>query len=264
MKDACTRVSAAWRGSAIACLVAALVPLSAQPVRAEEAIIAVATNFKEVVGELETMFEAETEHAVTVTAGSTGKLYAQIKSAAPFDAFFAADQKRPALLEAEGDIVPNSRFTYAVGRVALWSPDPDLIAGNGLEVIKAGKFDHLAIANPELAPYGFAAKQALQHCGLWDAVSAKIVMGQNIGQTFSMIATGNASLGFVAKSYVLSRRNKQPGSAWDVPAEAHDPIRQDAVLLKKGANNAAAKAFLNYVRSDKAAAVIERFGYSVE
>lgn len=231
--------------------------------RGEEATVAVAANFAEVIKELETMFEAATDHALTVATGSTGKLYAQIKNGAPFDLLLAADQARPERLETEGLAAPGSRFTYAVGRLALWSADPAGIA-DGLAALKAADFDHLAIANPDLAPYGLAAKQTLQHYGLWDELSGKIVMGQNIGQTFSMVATENAKLGFIAKSYVVSPRNAQPGSRWDVPAGSHEPIRQDAVVLKRAAENPSAQAFANFLRSEKARAVIKRFGYAVE
>lgn len=244
----------------LAAIIALTAPSSA---RADEATVAVAANFAEVIEELETRFENATDHTLTVTTGSTGKLYAQIKNGAPFDVFLAADQARPERLEAEGDAVPGSRFTYALGRLTLWSADPAGVADN-LETLKTGDFDNLAIANPDLAPYGLAAKQTLQHYGLWDALSGKAVMGQNIGQTFSMVATGNAPLGFVARSHVLSSRNAQPGSRWDVPTEAYDPIRQDAVVLKRAADNPAALAFARFLRSDKARAVIERFGYAVE
>jgi len=232
--------------------------------RAEHATVAVAANFKEVAADLQAAFEQDGKHTLTITAGSTGKLYAQIKNGAPFDILLAADQQRPQLLEAEGDAVPGSRFTYAVGQIALWSPNPQRIAADGLDTLKAGDFDNLAIANPDLAPYGLAAQQSLQHYGLWDALSGKIVMGQNIGQTFAMVATENAQLGFVSKSYVLSPGNDKPGSRWDVPAQAHDPIRQDAVLLKRAAENPAARAFADFLRSDQARAVIKRFGYAVE
>jgi molybdate transport system substrate-binding protein len=168
------------------------------------------------------------------------------------------------LLEEEGDIVPGSRFTYAVGQIVLWSPDPERIGGDGVEVLRDGDFNFVAIANPELAPYGLAAQQVMQHYGLWEALSPKIVMGENIGQAFSMTATGNAELGFVALSSVLAPGNEQEGSWWDAPDEAHAPIRQDAVLLKRGADNEAAKAFLDFIRSDEAAEVIKSFGYAVE
>jgi len=244
----------------LAAIIITAAPASA---RAGEAIVAVAANFQEVAEKLETMFEEASGHSLTVTTGSTGKLYAQIRNGAPFDVFLAADQARPERLEAEGNAVPGSRFTYAVGQLTLWSADAGGVA-DGLETLKAGDFDNLAIANPDLAPYGLAARQTLQHYGLWDALSDRIVMGQNIGQTFSMVATGNAPLGFVAKSYVLSPRNDQPGSRWDVPAAAYEPIRQDAVMLKRAADNPAALAFADFLRSDEARAVIERFGYVVE
>jgi molybdate transport system substrate-binding protein len=245
----------------LAAVIAAALPADA---RAGEATVAVATNFAEVVEDLESMFEAATDHTLRVTTGSTGKLYAQIKNGAPFDVFLAADQTRPERLAAEGDAVPGSRFTYAIGQIVLWSPDTGAVAADGVKTLKASDFDNLAIANPDLAPYGLAAKQTLQHYGLWNALAGRIVMGQNIGQTFSMVATGNAPLGFVAKSYVLSPRNDRPGSRWDVPAEAYEPIRQDAVILKRAADNPAAQAFADFLRSDTARPVIERFGYAVE
>jgi len=254
----------ALRHFCVVSLATALAVVTPITVRAGEALVAVAANFSEVVEELETMFEEASGHSLTVTTGSTGKLYAQIKNGAPFDVFLAADQVRPARLEAEGDSVPGSRFTYAIGQIVLWSPNADRVSDDGVSTLKAGDFDNIAIANPGLAPYGLAAKQTLQHYGLWDALSGRIVMGQNIGQTFSMVATGNAPLGFVAKSYVLSPRNNQPGSRWDVPTKAYDPIRQDAVLLKRAANDPAAQAFADFLRSEKARPVIERFGYAME
>jgi len=253
----------ALRSAGLAILGAIIALTAPGTARADEATVAVAANFAEVVEELETMFEADTDHTLIVTTGSTGKLYAQIKNGAPFDVFLAADQARPERLEAEGDTVPGARFTYAIGRLTLWSADPERVT-DGLGTLRAGDFDNLAIANPDLAPYGLAAKQTLQHYALWDDLLDRIVMGQNIGQTFSMVATGNAPLGFVAKSYALSPRNDQPGSRWDVPIEAYDPIRQDAVILKRAADNPAAQAFADFLRSDKARAVIKRFGYAVE
>ena len=260
------QVTAVFMRAVGALAASALLTFSTVPTeaRAAQALIVVATNFSEVATDLEAMFEADTAHRITITTGSTGKLYAQIKNGAPFHVFMAADRKRPALLEDEGYTVPGTRFTYAIGQIVLWSADAGRVSGNGVEALKAGDFEHLAIANPELAPYGLAAKQTLQHFGLWDAMSSKLVMGQNIGQTHSMVATGNAQMGFVAKSYVVSPSNKQPGSSWEVPGKAYAPIRQDAVLLKQGADNAAAKAFLRYIRSDRAAKVIERFGYAVD
>jgi molybdate transport system substrate-binding protein len=230
----------------------------------EQALVAVAANFAEVAGELVRDFEATSDHRLTLTTGSTGKLFAQIQRGAPFDALLAADQVKPARLEAEGEAVAGSRFTYAVGRLTLWSSDADRIGEDGLAVLGAGNFEHLALANPGLAPYGLAAKQALEHFELWASLQPKLVMGQDIGQAFSMVATGNAQLGLVAKSSVLSARHRQKGSSWDVPPQAHEPILQDAVLLKSGAENAAAREFLNYLRTAGARSVIERFGYGTE
>jgi molybdate transport system substrate-binding protein len=231
---------------------------------AEEALVAVAANFAEAAEALAKDFEATTDHKLTLTTGSTGKLFAQIQQGAPFDALLAADQARPARLEAEGDAVAGSRFTFAVGRLTLWSSDADRIGEDGLAVLRAGDFEHLALANPDLAPYGLAAKQALEHFELWTTLQPKLVMGQDVGQAFSMVATGNAQLGLVAKSSVLSERHRQTGSSWDVPPQAHEPILQDAVLLKAGAGNTAAREFLSYLRTAGARSVIERFGYGTE
>ena len=256
--------SGALRSAGLATLVAIIALTAPVTARADEATVAVAANFTEVIEELETIFEAATDHTLTVTSGSTGKLYAQIKQGAPFDILMAADQARPERLESEGDAVSGSRFTYAIGQLVLWSPDAERISADGRAVLKVADFDHLAIANPDLAPYGLAAKQTLQHFGLWDALQPKLVMGQNIGQAFSMVATGNAQLGLVAKSYAVSARNETPGSRWDVPIDAHEPIRQDALILKRAADNPAARAFADFLRSDAAREVITRFGYMVD
>lgn len=232
--------------------------------QAEEAMLAVAANFAEPMQRLEAMFEERSGHALTLVLGSTGKLYAQITNGAPFDVLLAADQERPVRLVEADHAVAESRFTYAVGRLALWSADPGMIAdGGGNPVLRSGDFDHVAIANPKLSPYGQAAKQTLERLGLWDDLSPKVVQGENIGQTFQMVATGNAELGFVALSYVVSERNAMPGSRWDVPAGLHEPIRQDAVLLARGAENPAAAGFLEFLRSPEAQTVVERFGYAV-
>ncbi len=231
---------------------------------AEGALIAVAANFAETAEAIVPAFEAETGHDLTLVIGSTGKLYAQITKGAPFDVLLAADQARPQRLEAEGHAVPGTRRTYATGQLVLWSPDPDRIGPDGDKILAQADFEHLAMANPDLAPYGLAAAQALDHMGLRDRLGDRIVMGQNIGQTFSMVATGNAELGLVAGSYAASARNTAPGSVWPVPAGYHDPIRQDAVLLTHGAKNAAARAFLDYLHSDAARDVIARFGYGVD
>jgi len=247
------------------CLALSLVgAVSVSSAGADEALIAVASNFAEPATVLKADFETSTGHALRLATGSTGTLYAQIVHGAPFHALLAADRVRPARLEAEGAGVRGSRFTYAIGHLVLWSPDPDRIGADGVATLRAGRFDHLAIAHPELAPYGRAARQTLQHFGLWEALAPRIARGQNVAQAFSMVATGSAPLGLVARASVMSPRNQRPGSRWDVPAEAHEPIRQDALLLEAGADHPAATDFLRFLRSADAHRVIERFGYGVE
>lgn len=193
--------------------------------------------------------------------GSTGKLYAQILHGAPFDVLLAADRERPALLERAGLAVPGSRRTYAVGRLTLWSADPERVQGDIAELLTAGGFRRLAMANPDLAPYGAAAREVLTGFGLYAALDKKIVTAENIGQTYAMVATGNAEIGFVAASGV---RSTGEGSRWDVPADLHAPIRQDAVLLSRAENNIAALAFLDFLRTDRARAIISGYGYGVD
>ena len=236
----------------------------AGPAAAEEAVVAVAANFSEVAELLAKDFEQASGHKLTFVAGSTGKLYAQITNGAPFDAFLSADQETPARLEKEGQAVAGSRFTYATGRLTLWSPEPGRVASDGAATLKEGKFRLLAIANPELAPYGAAAKQALEKLGLWERFKDRIVMGETIGQAHAMVASGNAELGFVALSHVLSPRTETKGSRWDVPAHLYAPLQQDAVLLARAAGNPAARGFLDFLRSAKARKVMETYGYAVE
>lgn len=235
-----------------------------QPAGAEHALAAVAANFSEAAERLADDFGRAAGRRVTLASGSTGKLYAQIRNGAPFDVFLAADRLRPELLERDGQAEPGSRITYAVGRLTLWSADPNLIDADGRKTLRAARFRRLAAANPELAPYGAAARQTLRALGMHDALRSRIVTGENIGQTHALVTTGNAELGFVALAYVLSPRNRLRGSRWDVPQRLHDPIRQDAVLLRRGRNNAAARAFLAYLRTAEARAIIQSFGYAVE
>lgn len=234
------------------------------PAAGEKAAVAVAANFTEVVEQLGEDYERASGHELTFAVGSTGKLYAQISYGAPFDVFLAADQARPERLEKDGMVVADSRFTYAAGRLSLWSAEPDRIGDDGAATLREGDFRLLAMANPDLAPYGAAARQTLENFDLWDRLRDKVVMGETIGQAHALVASGNAELGFVALSYVLSPRNEVAGSRWDVPARLHSPIRQDAVLLKRAADNPAARGFLDYLRGEKARAVIETFGYGVE
>jgi molybdate transport system substrate-binding protein len=226
-------------------------------VRADEIRIAVATNFATTMDDLVAEFEASSEHTAVVSAGSTGAHYAQIKNGAPFDVFFAADAERPALLEAEGVAVQGSRFTYAIGRVALWSPRAGFVDAEG-RVLETASFRHIAIANPNLAPYGAAAREVLERRGLWEALQDRIVQGQDIGQAYSFVHTGNAELGFVAYSQIVRRDAPVAGSVWLVSEELHTPIEQQAVLLKDAP---AARAFLDFVKGPGARAIIREFGY---
>lgn len=244
-------------------LILALVLCLAGPAaaRADTALVAVAANFAETADALLPAFRDATGHDLEITTGSTGKLYAQIVAGAPFDVLLSADAATPARLLDEGRAVAGSGFTYAVGRLTLWSADPARIGGDGRAALADPGLRFVAIANPDLAPYGIAAREALQSLGLWEALQPKIVMGQNIGQTHAMVATGAAEIGFVALSAVLSPRAGTEGSHWNVPQAMYAPIRQDAVLLAPGADNAAARAFLEFLRGPEAAAVIDRFGY---
>lgn len=226
-----------------------------------EARVAAATNFSEVAKRLEETFERDSGHRLVIVTGSTGKLFAQIENGAPFDALLAADSERPAMLEASGAAVRGTRFAYADGRLVLWSAGPALRSGDGPAVLRGGRYASLAIANPSLAPYGAAAVEVLQALGIWDTVKDRVVMGENVGQAHALIATGNAELGFTALSYVISERNAVPGSRWEVPPGLHAPIRQDAVLLARGRDNQAARAFLEYLRSPGARQTIRSFGY---
>jgi len=235
-----------------------LLPL---PCSAAETLAAVATNFAEVMTQLKAEFESETPHTLRVATGSTGKLYAQIVAGAPFDVFLAADRERPARLESEGLAVAGSRFTYATGTLMLWSGDAGRIGDDGAAILRAGTFRRLAIANPELAPYGAAARQTLEALGVWDRLADRIVMGENIGQAYAMVATGNAELGLVATSQLRDPKRSSMGSSWQVPVDLYEPIRQDAVLLVRAAHNEAALALVRFLKQEKAREVIREFGY---
>lgn len=233
-------------------------------VSAKEVRVAVATNFKSTLKEIATHFERDAGHTVLISSGSSGKFFAQIQHGAPFDVFFSADVTRPKLLEEAGLVVPGSRFTYAVGRLTLWSPNPNMLTKDGPSVLSNGQFTHLAIANPKTAPYGAAAEQTLKKLRLWNHVKDRFVRGENIGQTFHFVFSENAQLGFVARAQVVDPKINGVGSRWDVPADLHAPIRQQAVLLLHGQENEAAKTFLDYVQDPQARMIIKKFGYGLE
>ena len=239
-------------------IVLALCSCSAPPeTQVSEVRVAVATNFAEVMEELANRFEAESGHTVLVSPASTGAHYAQIRNGAPFDVFFSADRERPELLEQEGAAVAGTRITYAIGRLVLWSPDPGLVDDAG-DVLGSGEFRYLAIANPELAPYGAAARQVLERRGLWDGIQDRLVRGQDIGQTYAFVSSRNAEIGFVALSQIQRPDAEVEGSRWLVPESEHDPIEQQAVLL---VDTPAAREFLDFVCGEEARALIRSFGY---
>lgn len=227
---------------------------------AAEVKVAVAANFAAPMQKLARVFEQETGHKIMLSLGSTGGFYAQIKHGAPYDILLAADDETPLKIEQEGLGVAGYRFTYAIGKLVLWSRQPGLVDDKG-EVLRRGQFQRLAIANPKLAPYGAAAVEVLTHLGLLQAVQAKWVQGENIAQTYQFIATENVPLGFVALSQVMSDGQIQSGSAWVVPSHLHAPIQQDAVLLNKGRDNMAAQALMRFLRSDKVRSYIRASGY---
>ncbi len=243
----------------LAVLVAALAFGSAQ---ADEVQVAVAANFTAPIQAIAADFEKDTGHKLVASYGATGQFYTQIKNGAPFDVFLSADDTTAQKLENEGDTVKGSRFTYAVGTLALWSAKDGYVDAKG-EVLKENQFKHLSIANPKAAPYGLAATQVLAKQGLTEQVKDKLVEGQNITQAYQFVSTGNAELGFVALSQIYKDGKVTHGSAWLVPASLHDPIKQDAVILTRGKDNAAAKALVDYLKGPKAAAVIKSYGYEL-
>ena len=243
-------------------LVALLGLLLAPSLRADEVQVAVAANFSAPMQKIAALFEQDTGHQAQVAFGASGKFYAQIENGAPFEILLSADAETPAKLVTAGKAQGDSRFTYAIGKLVLWSPKPGVVDDKG-EVLKRGAFKHLAIANPKTAPYGAAAVQALTQLDLLDAVTPKLVTGESIAQAHQFVASGNAELGFVALSQVIKDGNVSDGSAWIVDPALYAPIRQDAVLLAPGKGKAGAAALLTYLKSDKAKAVITSFGYSL-
>jgi molybdate transport system substrate-binding protein len=229
---------------------------------AGEVQVAVAANFAGPFARIAADFAAETGHKAISITGSTGKFYTQIKEGAPFELLLAADDETPKKLEDEGLGVKGQRFTYAKGKLVLWSAQPGLVDNQG-EVLRKGAFTRLALANPKVAPYGAAGIETLKALGLFDAIAPKLVQGESIAQAYQFVATGNVELGFVALSQVAPPDRPATGSLWVVPGKLYTSLLQDAVLLKKGEQNAAAQALMSYLRSDKARAVIKSYGYEL-
>ncbi|MDO8311478.1 MAG: molybdate ABC transporter substrate-binding protein [Sideroxyarcus sp.] len=248
-----------FQGLHVAALLLGLMSFQAH---AGEVAVAVTSNFAAPMERIRALFQIESGHTIRVSLGSTGKFYSQIQNGAPFDVLIAADEVTPQRLEQAGLAVSGTRFVYALGTLVLWSARPGVVDARG-EVLRNGSYTRLAIADPKLASYGMAAKQTLQGLGLWNVAQGKLVMGENITQTWQFAATGNAELGFVALSQIMQDGRVAKGSWWKVTSNLYQPIRQSAVLLTGAKNKPSAKAFLDFMKSEKAVAVIRSFGYEL-
>lgn len=243
-------------------LLSACLLVMAGALHAAEAQVAVAANFAEPVKAIAALLQKTTGHTLKITVGSTGRLYAQIRNGAPFDVLLSADTHAPAQLEADGLAQPGSRFTYAAGKLVLWSADATQVDSQGA-VLKHGGFRKLAIANPKTAPYGAASIEVIDKLGLTAALKPRLVQGESIGQTYNFAFTGNAEIAFVAMSQVLEGGRLKSGSVWVVPQHLYAPIRQDAVLLKSGATNEAALALMQLLKSPDVKSLIRSHGYDL-
>lgn len=231
--------------------------------QAATVLVAVASNFTKPMNEIAAAFNKATGHEANLSFGSSGKFVAQIENGAPFEVFLSADEKNPKKLEESGKEITNSRFTYAIGKLVLWSAKPGLVDDQG-QILSKGDFKHIALTDPKLAPYGVAAEEALKNLGLLDKLQPLFVLGENISQTQQFISTGNAELGFLAFSQVIDKDGKiSEGSGWIVPDTLHNAIKQDAILLKKGESNPAAPALLAFLKSPEALAIIKKYGYNL-
>ncbi len=244
-------------------LIALLSILAIGPVLADDVQVAVAANFNAPIEEIGKAFNKATGHQLKVSTGSSGKFYAQIKNGAPFQVFLSADEEKPALLEKDGLAVQGSRFTYAIGKLVLWSADPAVVDTKG-QILMKNQFNKLAIANPKTAPYGEVAMETLGALKIKSLLEPKLVMGENIGQTYQFVATGNAEIGFVALSQVTRENKITSGSAWVVPEKLYSPIKQDAVLLVNGKDSPAARLLMTFLRSEDTLNVIKSYGYGVK
>ena len=225
-------------------------------------LVAVAANFSKPMSEIAVEFEKATGHSAKLSLGSSGKFVSQIENGGPFEVLLSADETGPQKLTQEGYAVANSQFTYALGKLVLWSATPDYVDAQG-KVLSTGNFNHIAIADPKLAPYGAAAMEVLKSQGLQTKLQPIMVMGENIAQTYQFVSTANAELGFVALSQIIDNGKISKGSAWTIPNTYYSPIKQGAILLKLGANNPAALALLDYLKSAPALAIIEKYGYDL-
>ncbi|MGZ5007437.1 MAG: molybdate ABC transporter substrate-binding protein [Methylobacter sp.] len=225
-------------------------------------LVAVASNFTKPMTEIAAAFEKATGHSASLSFGSSGKFVSQFENGGPFEVFLSADDKGPTKLEQSGLAVPNTRFTYALGKLVLWSATPGLVDDQG-QVLSKGGFKHIALADPKLAPYGVAAVEVMKTQGVFDKLRPLFVQGENIAQTHQFISTGNAELGFVAFSQVIDNGKISGGSGWIIPSNLYKPIRQDAILMKTGAENPAAPALMTFLKSPEALAIIRKYGYDL-
>jgi molybdate transport system substrate-binding protein len=242
--------------AAAALLLWAIALTTSATARAANVNVAVAANFTEPAKEIAQLFQSKTKNRAILSFGATGQFYTQISQGAPFQVFLSADEKTPKKLADGGLASAGNVFTYAIGKIVLFSANKTLVTGE--QTLRDAKFNKIAIADPTTAPYGAAAVETMKALGIYDALSRKIVQGANITQAFQFVQTGNAELGFVALSQVIAR---QGGSRWMVPTNLYSAIRQDAVLLRSGEGNEAAKAFLAFLKGPEAAKVMEKFGY---
>lgn len=225
--------------------------------------VAVASNFAATAAEISATFTEKTGVPVRISPGSTGKLYAQIVNGAPFDVFLAADTERPRLLEQSGHVETGSRQSYAIGSLVLWSRDAALSGESCLDALQQGDFNKLALANPETAPYGSAAREYLKAAGLWEYASSRAVYGENISQTLQFVATGNATLGFVARSQLANTELPTATCTWLVPAASHTALHQQVVLLTRARGNDGARRFVDFLRTPAARGIVEQHGYGL-
>lgn len=245
------------------CVLLLLAALSTSTLRADEVRVAVAANFTAPMQKISAEFERDTGHTASLVFGSSGKFFAQVVNGAPFDVFLSADAETPARLEQDRHAVSGSRFTYAVGRLALWSALKDKVDGQG-KVLKEGEFRHVALPNPKTSPYGAAAIEVMQKLGVLATLQTKFVLAENVSQAYQFSASGNAEVAFVALAQIWKDgKLTTEGSAWVIPPEIHATLRQDAVLLSHGRSNPAASALLGYLKSDKVRNIVKSYGYDL-